>query len=174
MFSGWICTTFHPLSEAHPEGERALAPLSPPRNRVDVSNLGLTFDLDGLPDGDVVSATLRSEHAQTIGDPFGDLGDLGAEEVRYDTFSAALWNLAPEAGGGGCTFATSAAGPFECDVTSVVERSRADDYLRAQLRLRLELAGDSDGSPDLVEFFITDTNTNEPGIFELDVTVQPQ
>jgi hypothetical protein len=133
----------------------------------------LTFDLDELPAGDVVSATLRSEHGQTSGDPFGDLGDLGADEIRYETFSAALWDLVPEAGGQSCTFATFASGPFECDVTAVVARSRADDYPRAQLRLRLEQAGDGDGSPDLALFFITDTNTNEPGIFELDMTVQP-
>jgi len=43
----------------------------------------------------------------------------------------------------------------------------------AQFRLRLYAAGDGDGEQDLVAFFKSDSNTNEPGIFLLDVTVSP-
>jgi hypothetical protein len=38
--------------------------------------------------------------------------------------------------------------------------------------LRLDRAGDSDGTQDLISFFIADSNTNQPDIFELEVTVE--
>ena len=41
----------------------------------------------------------------------------------------------------------------------------------AQLRLRLEKAGDGDGETDLVAFYKTNSNTNEPGIFEVEITL---
>ena len=36
----------------------------------------LSFDLSGLPEGDIIRAELRSNHLQVTGDPFGDLGAL--------------------------------------------------------------------------------------------------
>jgi hypothetical protein len=36
----------------------------------------------------------------------------------------------------------------------------------------MELARDNDGTQDLVSFFIVDSNTNQPGIFKLAVTVE--
>jgi len=47
-------------------------------------------------------------------------------------------------------------------------------YQYAQFRLRFEEISDADGNPDLMMFFITTSNTNEPGIFELEVTIIPK
>lgn len=129
----------------------------------------LTFDLENLPAGDVLSATLRSTNIHLRGSPFEDLGPLRAREVRYDRFSSALWNLNPPEDGHVCTFATEASDEFRCDITDVVRRSLRDGYKYAQLRLRMEKAGDGDGSADLVAFYKADSNTNEPGIFEVEV-----
>jgi len=133
----------------------------------------LTFDLTGVPAGQVQTATLRSDNADVSGTPYQDLGPLNAEEMRFDSFSSALWDQEPVAGGGSCVFATAAEGPFECDIASIVQSSLDEGYAYAQVRMSLAQAGDSDGAQDLALFFITDSNTNEPGIFELEVTVVP-
>ena len=62
---------------------------------------------------------------------------------------------------------------IECDVSGAVQRSLDDSYRYAQFRVRLDQAGDRDGDQDLVAFFKSDSNTNEPGIFLLNVTVLP-
>lgn len=131
----------------------------------------LTFDLTDVPRGRVVSAIFRSTHGSTRGSPYRDLGPLAAEEIRYDAFSPDLWNLETLPGGVRCVLATSADSPVECGVLEAVQRSLDDGYRAAQFRLRLERAGDGDGSPDMAMFFITDSNTNEPGIFELEIAV---
>ena len=118
----------------------------------------------------VLSAVLRSDNAHVRGTPFLDLGAVDAEEFRYDRFSAVLWNSAPLPNGARCVFATQVDGPFSCDLTSAVQRSLDDAYPFAQFRLRFDGAGDGDGSPDMVMFFIADSNTNQPRIFELVVT----
>ena len=135
--------------------------------------LFLTFDLSTVPSGKVVSALLRSENASVRGMPLKDLGPLRAEEIRYSEFSPALWNLEPFAGGDVCEFATLSEGPFRCDLADAVRSSLNDSYPFAQFRLLLDRAGDNDGTQDLVAFFIADSNTNQPGIFELEVTVEP-
>ena len=132
--------------------------------------LFLTFDLIDVPAGKVLSAVLRSDNAHVRGTPFLDLGAVDAEEFRYDRFSAVLWNSAPLPNGARCVFATQVDGPFSCDLTSAVQRSLDDAYPFAQFRLRFDGAGDGDGSPDMVMFFIADSNTNQPRIFELVVT----
>lgn len=125
----------------------------------------ITFDVRELISDDITSAVLRSERAHTSGSPF-DLGVLRAEEIRYDNFSSVLWDLAPQ-GGFSCVFADGESGPYECDVTEVVERSRNDGYSYAQFRLLFEEAGNGDGEQDLLMFYITDSNINQSGIFEL-------
>ena len=135
--------------------------------------LFLTFDLSAVPSGKIVSALLRSENASVRGMPLKDLGPLRAEEIRYSKFSKDLWNLEPFAGGDNCEFATLPGGPFRCDLTDAVQRSLDDSYPFAQFRLLLDRAGDNDGTLDLVGFFIADSNTNQPGIFDLEVTVEP-
>ena len=131
----------------------------------------LTFDLSGLPEGRVESAVLRAGPARIQGTPFRDLGAMRGEEIRYARVSPDLWNKAPS--GADCIFATSRGGPFACDLSKAVQRSRADGYRYAQFRLRMERAGDGDGQADLVMFFKRSSNTNEPGIFELVVKVGP-
>ena len=133
----------------------------------------LTFDLSALPSGKVVSAKLRSENASVQGMPLKDLGPWRAEEVRYSEFSPALWNLRVPAGGDSCVFATSSKGPFQCSLTDAVQRSLDDSYPLVQFRLLLDRAGDNDRKQDLVAFFIADSNTNQPGIFVLEVKVDP-
>ena len=132
----------------------------------------LTFDLRSLPKGEIRSAVLRSDSAHIQGNPFRDLGALRAEEIRYRRFSPALWNDAP--GSASCIFADSRAGPFACEITEAVQRARAKSDRHAQFRLRMDKAGDGDGRPDMVMFFKTNSNTNEPGIFELAVSVKPE
>ncbi len=135
--------------------------------------LFLTFDLSEMPVGKVQSAELSSEHATVSGTPFEDLGALTAEEVRYTGFSSALWTLLPVENGANCILAESASGPFRCDLSGAVQRSLDDSYRYAQFRIRFDEAGDEDGRQDLVAFFKRDSNTNEAGIFRLDVTVDP-
>ena len=133
----------------------------------------LTFDLTEIPPGRVQSAVLSSEHASVSGSPFQDLGALTAEEVRYTEFSSALWDLAPVEDGARCILAESASGPFQCDLSGAVQRSLDDSYRYAQFRIRFDEAGDEDGSQDLMAFFKLNSNTNEAGIFLLDVIVNP-
>lgn len=133
----------------------------------------LTFDVSGIPQGKVQSAVLSSARASVTGTPFKDLGALRAEEVRYARFSSALWDLTPVENGAKCILAQSASGPFQCDLSGAVQRSLEDSYRYAQFRVRFDEAGDRDGSQDLAAFFKRDSNTNEPGIFLLDVTVLP-
>lgn len=131
----------------------------------------VSFDLRTLPAGRIAAAELRSRNGRVLGMPFKDLGALVGEEIRFDRVAPALWNR--PASGPRCILATTAAGPMACDVAAAVQRAIDDGYPMAQFRLRLERAGDRDGQPDLVMFFLSDTNTNEPGIFELEVTVAP-
>lgn len=131
----------------------------------------LTFDLENLPVRQLKSAILRTTNIHLRGSPFRDLGPLRAQEVRYDRFSSALWNLDPLAEGHTCIFATEDSDAFECDVTEVVKRSIQDNYKYAQFRLRMEKAGDEDGNADLVSFFKIDSNTNERGIFEVEIAL---
>lgn len=131
----------------------------------------VSFDLRTLPPGRVAAAELRSTNGRVRGMPFKDLGALVGEEIRFPRVSPALWNQPPL--GTRCILATTAAGPVACDVAAAVQRSRDDRYPLAQFRVRLEQAGYGDGQPDPVMFFLSDTNTNEPGIFALEVTVGP-
>ena len=127
----------------------------------------LSFDLSGIK-GNVESAILRSNNFKGNGDPFRDLGNLNAEEIRYSSFSADLWDLEPLANGDSCVFSANGE-VFECDLGEAVQNSLDDNYDFAQFRLRFDKASDSDGQQDLAMFFISNSNTNEPGIFELEV-----
>lgn len=138
----------------------------------DVVQLFLTFDLSALPSGTMISALLSSERALVSGTPMKDLGPLRAEEVRYSKFSLALWNLKSIVGDDDCEFAASPEGPFRCDLANAVRNSLNGSYPLVQFRLLMELARDNDGTQDLVSFFIVDSNTNQPGIFKLAVTVE--
>lgn len=130
--------------------------------------LFLSFDLKPLPRGMIASAKLRAKETRVAGEPFASLGKLMLEEVRFDQFSKALWN---SEGSGERVFASSKEGPFECDVTDIVDRRRSTQM--AQVRLRFEKAGDGDGVKDVVYFNpkAGSADHNEPGLLELVVQV---
>jgi len=127
----------------------------------------LTFD---LPAGlDVVTAAVLTTDALVVqGSPFEDLGNLNAEPVHYDEFSADLFDLA--ANGEASICQRIAAGRVECDVTDTVSDAITSGRSRVQFRLKFDVVGDSDGAQDLALFFLTDSNTNEPGIFLLEIS----
>lgn len=135
----------------------------------------------GFPDGDGVqiyltfelsrtaptisSAVLSSDVLTVRGSPFADLGSLRAEPVAYDSFGPHLFDLATTGPASPCE--RSGASGLTCDVTNAVQASLDAGATRLQFRVRFDHAGDGDGQPDLAMFFITDSNTNEPGIFNL-------
>lgn len=122
----------------------------------------LTFDLP--PEAqNATSIVLASDALEVRGDPFGALGQLQAAPVSFDAFGPQLFSLEPD--GAEITCPLPEDGSFSCDLSSTVVDELADG--RVQLRLRFEAIGDGDGEQDLALFFLTDSNTNEPGIFEL-------
>jgi hypothetical protein len=126
----------------------------------------LTFDIGGT--GDVpAGAVLRSRVMSVEGDPFADLGALSAEPVIYDAFGRDLFDLA--ASGPAVVCEVDSTG-IECDVTAALQSAVESGQPRAQFRVKFDRAGDSDGEPDLALFFLTDSNTNEPGIFTLELS----
>lgn len=127
----------------------------------------LTFDLSVISNIEIQSATLKTNNLHLSGTPFQDLGPLRVQEIRYDAFSSVLYNL--QAISEACTFSDS----IECDVTQVLKSSLNDNYQYAQFRILFEQAGDNDGQQDLAMFYIRDSNTNQPGIFELEITFSP-
>ncbi|MEE8245208.1 MAG: hypothetical protein V3R27_09430 [Pseudomonadales bacterium] len=131
----------------------------------------LSFDLSDLPAGALERAELRSDFLQVTGHPFGDLGALRAESIRYSRFSPDLWDQPAIAEA--CVLADRAAPSVACDVTAAVTQAVAAGQQMAQFRLRLDQASDNDGEADLVLFFISGSNVNEAGIFTLEVTLLP-
>ncbi len=127
----------------------------------------LTFDLPpGLTAG--VSAELTSDVLNVSGTPFKDLGDLRVASVSYTSFGRELFDLEPDSD----TVICSRVGDegLTCDVTEALTADIAQGATQAQFRLRFDTPGDNDGSQDLAMFFRTDSNTNEPGLFELVIT----
>jgi hypothetical protein len=119
-----------------------------------------------LPSGlDVERASIVSEALQVSGTPFEDLGPLVAEPVAYDSFGPELFDLAATGPHTECTVMSQTS--IECDATEAVQVAARDGLTDVQFRLRFEKPGDNDGLPDLALFFRTDSNTNEPGLFEL-------
>ncbi len=126
----------------------------------------LTFD---LPEVTAVPerAVLRSEVMSVSGDPFSDLGELVVEPVAYDSFGPELFDRPADKPAATCRVV--ATNGLECDVTAAVAGLVEAGESRAQFRVRFEVAGDGDGQQDLVLFFLTDSNRNEPGIFTLEL-----
>jgi hypothetical protein len=138
----------------------------------------------GFPDGDGVqtwltfdmpvgidtpnSALLVSDVLSVQGSPFEDLGNLNAEPVRYDEFSASLFDL--EAVGEPSLCERVGKSRLECDVTDAVGAAADAGRSRVQFRLKFDVIGDGDGVQDLALFFLTDSNTNEAGIFSLELS----
>ncbi|MFT6628285.1 MAG: hypothetical protein ACJA1R_001546 [Flavobacteriales bacterium] len=131
-----------------------------------------SFDLSDVPLGEILSAELSAVAPRITGTPFADLGNLLLEEVTFDAFSSELWDLPETSGGFSCTFASDIDGPYGCDIAPIVT-SALGDTDSAQVRILFETAGDGDGAQDMAAFFLSDVNTNEAGIFSLEITVLP-
>lgn len=128
----------------------------------------LTFDISKISESKITSAFLKSDNAHVNGTPFEDLGNLFVDGILYDNFSRNLWNS--DTLGRVCTLAGSKEDTYECDVTSAVNEALTAGASNVQFRVRFDKAGDSDGRQDIIFFYITEPNTNEPGIFELEIT----
>lgn len=113
-------------------------------------------------------AVLSSDVLDVIGSPFADLGDLMAELVAYASFGPDLFDL--PAIGDPMRCGVDDATAVECDVTTAVQSAVDQGATNVQFRLRFSGVADNDGQPDLALFYLTDSNTNEPGIFELSIT----
>lgn len=124
----------------------------------------LTFELPPGA-GRAERAVLRSDALSVSGTPFDDLGDLVAEPVTYAEFGRDLFSLTVDGGGVRCDLIGETG--VECDVSVPVAANLESRHARVQFRLAFERHGDNDGEKDLARFFLTDPNTNEPGIFTL-------
>ena len=127
----------------------------------------LTFDLPSVAGVD--RAVLRSDALSVRGNPFETLGELRVEPVRYSAFEPESFDLSTTGDLTTCVVDVEA-GTLECDVTELVMAAAAAGDDRVQLRLKFDVLSDSDGESDLAMFFRSDSNTNEPGIFTLDVS----
>lgn len=126
----------------------------------------LTFE---LPAGQaaVEEAVLVSNGLTVRGNPFETLGQLQAAPVRFDAFGPSVVPLEPV--GDSVTCPNPVGSTFTCDVSAAVAAEIDAGRDRVQLRLRFEGTSDPDGEQDLALFFLTDSNTNEPGIFRLEL-----
>lgn len=127
----------------------------------------LTFDLPLIVGVD--RALLHSDRLSVSGDPFDSLGELRVERVDYAAFEPESFDLPARSDLAACASDVDA-GTFECDVTELVSSVLADGEERVQLRLKFDELSDGDGEPDLARFFLTDSNTNERGIFTLAIS----
>lgn len=126
----------------------------------------LTFELPDDID-QIRSASLSSVAMEVRGDPFGALGPLQAEPVTYEEFGPPLFEL--EADGEPVDCLRVGNEGVICDVSEAAAAGVAEGKARLQFRLQFVDPSDSDGEQDLALFYLTDTNTNEPGIFFLNV-----
>ena len=114
------------------------------------------------------SRALLSSDAMTIdGSPFEDLGAMQAAPVTYDSFGPEIFDLAADGPAVDCQLVGESR--LECDVTDAAAVAIERGSERVQLRLKFDRVTDGDGDRDLAMFFLTDSNTNEPGIFQLEL-----
>ena len=137
-------------------------------NFPDTSGVQLFVSFDYQPTSSVGTATITSDALQIQGSPLEDLGELLIEPVTYEEFGPELFNLENDANPVPCEV-DAEAGTFSCDVSDPVAQRAATGV--SQFRILFETPADGDGAQDLVLFYRTDSNTNEPGIFEL--TIEP-
>ena len=126
----------------------------------------LTFDIPSRTPVPSL-AVLRSGALTVRGTPFEDLGVLLVEPVSYDTFGPALFDRSSI--GDAVTCRRTGDSGLECDVTAAVAEAIGAGAATAQFRMKFETAGDRDSEADLAMFFLSDSNTNEPGIFTLEL-----
>lgn len=127
----------------------------------------LTF---ALPEGVATpsSATLSSSVLQTSGDVFEALGEIEAAPVSYEQFGPELFNIAPS--GDLVTCERPSDTELSCDVTAAAQSAVESGADRVQIRLTLEELADNDGQQDLALFNNGDSNTNEAGLFTLELS----
>jgi hypothetical protein len=128
--------------------------------------LYVTFALPrdvGIGDARIVSDVLHVSWT-----PFEDLGPLLAEPVSYETFGPELFDLIATGPHSECKVTEETA--IACDVSTAVEVLVGEGSATAQFRIRFTRPADGDGQQDLAMFFTRDSNTNESGIFELEIT----
>ena len=127
----------------------------------------LTF---ALPEGVATpsSATLSSSVLQTSGDVFEALGEIEAAPVSYEQFGPELFNIAPS--GDLVTCERPSDTELSCDVTAAAQSAVESGTDRVQIRLTLEELADNDGQQDLALFNNGDSNTNEAGLFTLQLS----
>jgi len=128
----------------------------------------LTFNITNISGTKISSAILRGSNAEIKGTPFEDLGNLIVESISYSKFSKDLWNAGTS--GAVCTLTTETEGVYECDISSFINNALIAGQELAQFRIRFEKAGDSDGEQDMIFFYNINSNTNESGLFELEIT----
>jgi len=143
-----------------------LNPNFPPDDGVQI---WLTFELPALAQRPT-TALLESSALSSSGTPFDDLGSLSAAPVSYDAFSPELFDLEPDAEAVTCERVGETG--LTCDVSTALQAAFDTGQSKAQFRLRFDEIADGDGTQDLALFFLTDSNTNEPGIFTLTLTAQ--
>ncbi len=126
----------------------------------------LTFS---LPSGTAPPrrAVLSSDALRVSGTPFDDLGGIIADSIQYGTFGPQLFDLPTD--GDPVTCRRLGDNGLRCDVTDLVRADIEAGASLTQFRLRFEVAADNDGRQDLAMFFLRDSNTNEPGIFSLEL-----
>lgn len=126
----------------------------------------LTFDISDASD-QINTAVLSSDVMTVRGNPFEALGSLQAAPVRFDEFSRSVVGIAPIGDAATCEVPTATS--LRCDVAAAVQGEIDAGRDRVQFRLRFEGVSDPDGEQDMALFFHTDSNTNEPGIFTLEL-----
>jgi hypothetical protein len=114
------------------------------------------------------TATLVSDVLTVRGNAFEALGNLEAEPVSYTEFGPPLFEL--ESDGPASTCTRKGDTRIECDVSQAVRDAVSSGASQVQLRVQFERESDSDSEQDLAMFFLSDSNTNEPGIFVLELS----
>jgi hypothetical protein len=88
--------------------------------------------------------------------------------VEYSDFGPQLFDLPATGSASSCRVSNETT--VQCDVTDIVANAVDQGRTMVQFRLRFERIADNDGQADLAQFYRSDVNTNEPGLFELTIT----
>lgn len=129
----------------------------------------LTFDIKTLRNQTISNARLVSHYLHVTGSPFADLGNILVEEVRYSSFSSDIWNIKSSSGKGCVLESVPDEGAVSCDISALLNEAVQKGQDTLQLRLKFETISDSDNTADLASFYKTNSNTNESGIFILEI-----
>lgn len=128
----------------------------------------LTFNIKAIQDSDFDEAILISNDLHIRGNPFIDLGNIIVEKVQYNLFSSKLWDI--KSLGEVCVLESGATvETLSCDIKKVLSDAVREGQDTLQLRLRFERISDNDNSADLVMFYKTNSNTNDRGVFNIEI-----